>query len=84
MEIIPQAGRILKENGGEKHMDGQVKKPVDGCDGKGIFEHGNVRIIISEHFSDKGKSFENIIEDSIIREVKNGRDCIMPSAGTGG
>jgi len=55
-------------------MDGQEKKPVDGYDGKAVFEHGNVRIIIREHFSDKGKSFENIIEDSIIRETKNDRD----------
>ena len=55
-------------------MDGQGKKPVDGFDGKAVFEHGNVRIIINEHFSDKGKSFENIIEDSIIREAKNDRN----------
>lgn len=64
-------------------MDGQVKKPVDGCNGKDFFEHGNVRILINEHFSDKGKTFENIIEDSIIREVKNDRNYAMLSVGTG-
>ena len=57
-------------------MDEQAKKPVDGYDGKDVFEHGNVRIIISEHFSDKGKSFENIIEDSIVREAKTTADAV--------
>ncbi len=27
----------------------------------GYFEYGNVRIIISEHFPDEGKSLENLI-----------------------
>ena len=57
-------------------MDEHAKMPVDGYEGKDVFEHGNVRIIISEHFSEKGKSFESIIEDSIVREAKTTADAI--------
>jgi hypothetical protein len=36
----------------------------------GYFEYGNVRIIISEHFPDEGKSLENLMENLIIHEAK--------------
>lgn len=36
----------------------------------GYFEYGNVRIIISEHFPDEGKSLENLMENLIIHESK--------------
>ncbi len=36
----------------------------------GYFEYGNVRIIISEHFPDRGKSMENLVENLIMHEAK--------------
>ncbi len=36
----------------------------------GYFEYGNVRIIISEHFPDNGKTLENLMESFIIHEAK--------------
>ena len=48
-------------------MGEQSKQLIDGYDGKNYFKHGNV---IKEHFSEEGKSFENIIEESIIRQAK--------------
>lgn len=60
----------MKLNGGGNHMGEQSKQLIDGYDGKNYFKHGNVRIIIKEHFSEEGKSFENIIEESIIRHAK--------------
>ena len=36
----------------------------------GYFEYGNVRIIISEHFPDNGKTLENLMENLIIHEAK--------------
>ena len=37
---------------------------------KEYFEHGNIRIIINEHFNDEGKNYEELIEESIIRQAK--------------
>lgn len=34
------------------------------------FEYGNVRIIISEHFPDSGKTMESLMENLIIHEAK--------------
>lgn len=36
----------------------------------GYFEYGNVRIIISEHFSDSGRTMESLTENLIIHEAK--------------
>ena len=36
----------------------------------GYFEYGNVRIIISEHFADSGKTMESLMENLIIHEAK--------------
>jgi len=36
----------------------------------GYFEYGNVRIIISEHFPDSGKTMESLMENLIIHESK--------------
>ena len=36
----------------------------------GYFEYGNVRIIISEHFPDNGKTMESLMENLIIHEAK--------------
>ena len=36
----------------------------------GYFEYGNVRIIISEHFPDNGKTMEILMENLIIHEAK--------------
>ena len=37
---------------------------------KEYFEHGNIRIIINEHFNDEGKNYEELIEESIIRQAR--------------
>lgn len=39
---------------------------ADGC-----FEHGNVRIIIREHFNNEGKLFGDIISEAVIRQAKH-------------
>ena len=39
---------------------------ADGC-----FEHGNVRIIIREHFNNEGKMFGDIISEAVIRQAKH-------------
>ncbi len=36
----------------------------------GYFEYGNVRIIISEHFPESGKTMESLMENLIIHEAK--------------
>ena len=36
----------------------------------GYFEYGNMRIIISEHFPDNGKTMEILMENLIIHEAK--------------
>lgn len=36
----------------------------------GYFQHGNVRIIISEHFSDDGKTMESLMENLILHEAR--------------
>jgi len=36
----------------------------------GYFEYGNVRIIISEHFPDSGRTMESLMENLIIHESK--------------
>jgi len=41
-------------------------------DNTDYFEYGNVRIIIKEHFSDTGKPFDVIIEESILRQARSG------------
>jgi len=35
---------------------------------KDYFEYGNVKIIISEHFSEKGNSIQKILEDAVLRD----------------
>ena len=47
------------------------------------FEHGNVRIIVKEHFHKEGKSFENIIEQSILRQARFDSKCMSPSSDGG-
>ncbi len=39
---------------------------ADGC-----FEHGNVRIIIREHFNKEGKEFGDVISEAVIRQVRH-------------
>lgn len=34
------------------------------------FVHNGVKIIITEHFNENGKSFEDIIKDAIIRDSR--------------
>ncbi len=34
------------------------------------FVHKGLKIIITEHFSENGKSFEDIIKDAIIRDAR--------------
>ncbi|MBR1599359.1 MAG: hypothetical protein IJ661_10695 [Lachnospiraceae bacterium] len=34
------------------------------------FIHGNVKIIISEHFQTDGKTLECIVEDAVMREAR--------------
>lgn len=43
---------------------------TDGTVKSGYFEYGNVRIIISEHFPDNGKTMESLMENLIIHEAK--------------
>ena len=40
-------------------------------DKNAYFKLGNVRIIIKEHFSETGKNFDDIIEESIVRQIRN-------------
>ena len=42
----------------------------NGTEKSGYFEYGNVRIIISEHFSESGKTMESLMENLIIHEAK--------------
>ena len=42
----------------------------NGTAKSGYFEYGNVRIIISEHFPDNGKTMESLMENLIIHEAK--------------
>lgn len=51
-----------------EELNGQAVKETD----RNYFVHGNVRIIINEHFADDGKSLENIIEESIVRHARYG------------
>ena len=39
---------------------------ADGC-----FEHGNVRIIIREHFNKEGKEFGDVISEAVIRQARH-------------
>ncbi|MBO4846747.1 MAG: hypothetical protein J5525_10610 [Lachnospiraceae bacterium] len=51
---------------------------------KEYFEHGNIRIIINEHFNDEGKNYENLIEESIIRQARaENRYAALPPRGVG-
>ena len=36
----------------------------------GYFEYGHVRIIISDHFPDSGKTMESLMENLIVHEAK--------------
>ncbi|MCR5452812.1 MAG: hypothetical protein K6F00_09315 [Lachnospiraceae bacterium] len=48
------------------------------------FEYGNVRIVNKEHFSEKGKSFDDIIEESIVRQARNeNRTFLLQTNNTG-
>lgn len=57
-----------------EELNGQAVKETD----RNYFVHGNVRIIINEHFADDGKSLENIIEESIVRHARYGLNCDLP------
>ena len=35
---------------------------------KDYFEDGNVKIIISEHFSESGNTMQKIVEDAVLRD----------------
>ena len=35
---------------------------------KDYFEYGNVKIIISEHFSENGNTMQKIVEDAVLRD----------------
>ena len=50
-----------------------VPKPYYGTepDGEMFFYVGNSRIKVSEHFNDKGKSIEDLLEDVIKYSVKS-------------
>lgn len=37
---------------------------------KQYFIHNSVKIIVTEHFNNNGKSFEDIIKDAIVRDAK--------------
>lgn len=37
---------------------------------KQYFVHKGLKIIITEHFNESGKSFEDIIKDAIIRDAR--------------
>lgn len=37
---------------------------------KQYFIHKGVKIIITEHFSENGKDFKNVIKEAIIRDVR--------------
>lgn len=51
---------------------------------KEYFEHGNIRIIINEHFNDEGKRYEDLIEESIIRQARaQNRYAALPPRGVG-
>lgn len=51
---------------------------------KEYFEHGNIRIIINEHFNDEGKRYEDLIEESIIRQARvENSYAALPPRGVG-
>ena len=51
---------------------------------KEYFEHGNIRIIINEHFNDEGKNYEDLIEESIIRQARSENSyAALPPRGVG-
>ena len=51
---------------------------------KEYFEHGNIRTIINEHFNDEGKNYEELIEESIIRQARaENRYVALPPRGVG-
>ena len=37
---------------------------------KQYFVHNGVKIIITEHFNENGKSIEDVIKDAVIREAQ--------------
>lgn len=37
---------------------------------KQYFIHNGVKIIITEHFNDNGKSIEDVIKDAVLREAQ--------------
>ena len=51
---------------------------------KEYFEHGNIRIIINEHFNESGKRYEDLIEESIIRQARAENSyAALPPRGVG-
>ena len=57
---------------------------MEGQESKEYFEHGNIRIIINEHFNDEGKNYEELIEESIIRQARlENSYAALPPRGVG-
>ena len=57
---------------------------MEGQESKEYFEHGNIRIVINEHFNDEGKNYEELIEESIIRQARaENRYAALPPRGVG-
>ena len=49
--------------------ENQVIALENGCkEKKDYFEYGNVKIIISEHFSENGNTMQKIVEDAVLRD----------------
>ena len=56
-----------------KHENEPLPEPFYGTelDGEKFFYIGNTRIKVSEHFNDKGKSIEDLLEDVIKYSAKS-------------
>ena len=58
------------EKKSEKKMKQGLVPEMDHQSTSPYFEHGNTRIIITEHFTQDGKTMAELLEKEILREAK--------------
>lgn len=84
MEIITYADLLKNTEGGSDRMGEQLIKSEERPEKRDFFEYGDARIIITEHFKKEGKSLENIIEESVLRQARaDNRFSVLPQSKAG-
>ena len=66
--LIAQYAAAVRK--GEIYVENNNIHNVPCTKAEGYFEHGNVRIIIREHFNNEGRMFGDIISEAVIRQAK--------------